>query len=105
MDRASGALVAGVIKGGPVDDGSIEPGDVIIEFDGKDVETMRELPRVVADSPVGKEVDVIVIRKGERQTVKVTLGRLEDGEELAMAQQARTTGARLTRPLPSSCSA
>jgi serine protease Do len=92
MDRASGALVAGVIKGGPVDDGSIQPGDVIIEFDGKEVESMRELPRVVADSPVGKEVDVIVIRKGERQTVQVTLGRLEDGEELAMAQQDEETG-------------
>ncbi|WP_421857995.1 Do family serine endopeptidase [Oricola sp.] len=81
MDKAMGALVAGVIKGGPVDDGSIEPGDVIIEFDGKPVESMRELPRVVADSPVGKEVDVIVMRKGRQETVKVTLGRLEDGEE------------------------
>ncbi|GAB4363363.1 MAG: DegQ family serine endoprotease [Oricola sp.] len=86
MDKAKGALIAGVIKGGPVDDGSIQPGDVIVEFDGKEVDNMRELPRIVADSPVGKEVDVVIIRKGERQTVKVTLGRLEDGEQLAMAQ-------------------
>lgn len=85
MDDAVGALVAGVIEGGPVDDGSIQPGDVIVTFDGKDIEEMRDLPRIVAESPVGKAVDVVVIRKGERETVKVTLGRLEDGEQLASA--------------------
>jgi serine protease Do len=83
MDRAKGSLVAGVIKGGPVDNGVIQPGDVIIKFDGKDVNEMRDLPRVVAESPVGKAVDVVIIRKGVQQTVKVTLGRLEDGEKLA----------------------
>ena len=83
MAEAKGALVAGVIKGGPVDDGSILPGDVIIRFDGKDIRDMRDLPRVVAESPVGKAVDVVIIRKGVEQTVKVTLGRLEDGEKLA----------------------
>jgi serine protease Do len=83
MAESKGALVAGVIRGGPVDDGSIEPGDVIIRFDGKEVDNMRDLPRVVAESPVGKAVDVVVIRKGEEQTVKVTLGRLEDSEQQA----------------------
>ncbi|WP_417407914.1 DegQ family serine endoprotease [Hoeflea sp.] len=93
MDEAMGALVAGVIRGGPVDDGSIEPGDVIIRFDGKDVDTMRDLPRAVAESPVGKAVDVIVIRKGEEQTVKVTLGRLEDSDQLASADESGEDGA------------
>jgi serine protease Do len=83
MAESKGALVAGVIRGGPVDDGSIEPGDVIIRFDGKEVDNMRDLPRVVAESPVGKAVDVVIIRKGEEQTVKVTLGRLEDSEQQA----------------------
>ena len=92
MDKAMGALVAGVIRGGPVDDGSIEPGDVIIRFDGKDVDTMRDLPRVVAESPVGKAVDVTVIRKGEEQTVKVTLGRLEDSDQLASADDVDEPG-------------
>ncbi|MGJ8570699.1 MAG: DegQ family serine endoprotease [Hoeflea sp.] len=93
MDEAKGALVAGVIRGGPVDDGSIEPGDVIIRFDGKDVDAMRDLPRAVAESPVGKAVDVIVIRKGEEQTVKVTLGRLEDSDQLASADESGEEGA------------
>ncbi len=85
MKSARGALIAGVIKGGPVDNGSILPGDVIITFDGKDVDDMRDLPKIVADSPVGKEVEVVIIRKGEEKTVSVTLGRLEDGEKLAEA--------------------
>ncbi|WP_370853002.1 DegQ family serine endoprotease [Pararhizobium haloflavum] len=85
MQRARGALVAGVINGGPVDDGTIEPGDVILEFDGTPIDDMRDLPRIVAESPVGDEVDVLILRNGEETTVKVTLGRLEDGEDLAEA--------------------
>ncbi|AOF88416.1 DegQ family serine endoprotease [Sinorhizobium sp. RAC02] len=90
MTEAKGALVAGIIKGGPVDNGSIETGDVIIRFDGKDVDEMRDLPRVVAESPVGKAVDVVLLRDGKEMTVKVTLGRLEDGEEQANAEDAAT---------------
>jgi len=82
--------VAGVIKGGPVDNGTILAGDVIIKFDGKDIHEMRDLPRVVAESPVGKAVDVIIVRKGVEQTVKVTLGRLEDGEKLASGEDGTT---------------
>ncbi|WP_244447139.1 DegQ family serine endoprotease [Hoeflea sp. BAL378] len=92
MADAKGALVAGVIRGGPVDDGSIEAGDVIIRFDGRDVDEMRDLPRVVAESPVGKAVDVVVIRKGVEQTVKVTLGRLEDSDEHASAEDGTDDG-------------
>lgn len=83
LDSARGALVAGVIKGGPVDNGSIKPGDVILKFDGKAVNEMRDLPRVVAESPVGKEVDVVLLRDGKEITVKATLGRLEDNDQAA----------------------
>jgi serine protease Do len=85
LDTAKGALVAGVIKGGPVDNGSIKAGDVILKFDGKVVNEMRDLPRVVAESPVGKEVDVELMRAGKPLTVKVTLGRLEDSNDKAAA--------------------
>ncbi|WP_421593538.1 DegQ family serine endoprotease [Shinella sp. M27] len=85
MKETKGALVAGIIKGGPVDNGSIQTGDVITRFDGKDVHEMRDLPRVVAESPVGKAVDVLLLRDGKEITVKVTLGRLEDGEKQADA--------------------
>jgi serine protease Do len=81
-----GALVAGVDDKGPAKPAGIEPGDVIVKFDGKDIKEMRDLPRVVADTPVGKQTPVIVIRKGKEETKTVTLGRLEDGEKLAAAE-------------------
>ncbi|MEN0087827.1 MAG: Do family serine endopeptidase [Pseudomonadota bacterium] len=82
MDKARGALIAGITKGGPADGSEIEAGDVVLEFDGKPVDEWRDLPRVVADTPVGKTVDVIIFRKDEEVEVTVTLGRLEDGERL-----------------------
>ena len=81
LDKAAGALVSGVVKDGPAETSGIKSGDVILEFDGKTVDTMRDLPLIVADTPVEKEVDVLVLRKGEHQTIGVTLGRLEDGEK------------------------
>jgi serine protease Do len=80
-----GALVAGVDERGPAKPAGIEPGDVIVKFDGKDIKEMRDLPRVVADTPVGKQTPVVIIRKGKEETKTVTLGRLEDGEKLAAA--------------------
>ncbi len=82
---ARGALVAGIDDRGPAKPAGIEPGDVIVRFDGRDIKEMHELPRIVADTPVGKEVDVVVIRKGKEETRKVKVGRLEDGEKLAAA--------------------
>jgi serine protease Do len=90
-----GALVAGVDEKGPAKPAGIEPGDVIVKFDGKDIKDMRDLPRVVADTPVGKEVPVLVIRKGKEETRMVTLGRLEDGEK----QAALTTTEPDTKPV------
>ena len=79
LDEARGALVSGVIDAGPAKD-VLKAGDVILSFDGRPIDEMRDLPRVVAESPVGKAVDVEVLRDGEVQTIPVTLGRLEDGE-------------------------
>jgi len=78
---ARGALIAGVDDKGPAKPAGIEPGDVVVKFDGKDIKEMRDLPRIVADTPVGKDVPVVVIRKGKEETKTVKLGRLEDGEK------------------------
>ena len=82
---ARGALVAGVDDKGPAKPAGIEPGDVVVKFDGKDVKDPKDLSRVVADTAVGKEVDVVVIRKGNEETRKVTLGRLEDTDKVQQA--------------------
>lgn len=80
MDKAMGALVAGVTDDGPAAKAKIEPGDVIIKFDGEEVDTMRELPRMVAETEIGKEVDVTVLRKGEEVTISVILEQLVETE-------------------------
>jgi len=82
---ARGALIAGVDDKGPAKPAGIEPGDVVVKFDGKDVKEPKDLSRVVADTAVGKEVDVVVIRKGQEEIKKVTLGRLEDGDKAVQA--------------------
>lgn len=82
---ARGALVAGVEEKGPAKPAGIEPGDVVVKFDGKDIKDPKDLSRVVADTAVGKAVDVVVIRKGKEETKQVTLGRLDDGEKAVQA--------------------
>jgi serine protease Do len=76
-----GALVAGVDDKGPAKPAGIEPGDVIVKFDGRDIKEMKDLPRIVADTPVGKDVPVTIVRKGKEETKTVRLGRLEDAEK------------------------
>lgn len=78
-----GALVAGVDPKGPAKPAGLEAGDVITKFDGQDIKEMRDLPRIVADTPVGKDVAVTVIRKGHEITKHVKLGRLKDNEKQA----------------------
>ena len=90
MKDAHGALVAGVTDKSPAAAAGLQAGDVILEFDGEKVNAMHELPRMVADEPVGKAVKVLVLRKGGEQTLTVTLGRLEDEQQLASADQPST---------------
>src|SRR3979411_700413 len=82
---ARGALIAGVEDKGPAKPAGIEPGDVVVKFDGKDIREPKDLSRVVADTAVGKEVEVVIIRKGAEETRKVTLGRLEDTDKAVQA--------------------
>ncbi len=78
LKPARGALVAGIDDKGPAKPAGIEAGDVIIKFDGKDIKEMRDLPRIVADTPVGRDVEVVIVRKGKEEKKSVKLGRLED---------------------------
>jgi serine protease Do len=87
---ARGALVAGVDDKGPAKPAGIEAGDVIIKFDGKDVKEMRDLPRIVADTPVGKDVEVLIVRKGKEEKKIVKLGRLEDEKPVLATARGST---------------
>jgi len=87
---ARGALVAGVDDKGPAKPAGIAAGDVIVKFDGKEVKEMRDLPRIVADTPVGKDVEVVIIHNGEEVTKHVKLGRLADQQEAALTPKKDT---------------
>jgi serine protease Do len=91
LGHPRGALVAGVTDDGPAAKAGIQSGDVIVKFDGRDIKEMRDLPKSVADTGVGKTVDIVFIRKGKEQTARVTLGRLEDAEKPQKASLTKET--------------
>ncbi len=89
LSAPAGALVVEVTPGGP-SEGILQAGDIILHFDGVPVIEMRDLPRLVAQMPVGESVTVQVVRDGETKYLPVELGRLEVGERLVA--EARIEG-------------
>jgi serine protease Do len=87
LDKPRGALVASVSEKGPAQSAGIQPGDVVLTFDGKDVTDMRRLPRIVAETNIEKQVKVTVWRKRKEHTFEVKVGELEENEP----QQAALT--------------
>lgn len=83
MGKANGALIAGVTDNGPAAKAGLKAGDVIVRFDGRDVKEMRDLPRVVAATPIGKSVEIAFLRGGKEQSAKVMVDRLEEAEKQA----------------------
>ena len=81
LKKPAGALVASVGQNSPADKAGIKAGDIILEFDGKKIDTMRTLPKVVANTKVGKSVELKVWRNKKSITKRLTLGRLESSEE------------------------
>ncbi len=81
LKKPEGALVASVGENSPADKSGIKAGDIILEFDGKKIDTMRTLPKVVANTKVGKSVQLKIWRNKKLITKRLTLGRLESSEE------------------------
>jgi len=93
LDKPRGALVQSVADGSPSEKGGIKAGDIILEFDGKPINEMKELPLIVAQTEVGKAVDVKVWRNQKEVIKKVKLGRLETSEDfnIKKAEGPKTT--------------
>tara|TARA_Y100000816_G_scaffold201818_1_gene148446 strand:+ start:1098 stop:2498 length:1401 start_codon:yes stop_codon:yes gene_type:complete len=88
LDKPKGALVASVAKGSPSDKGGIKDGDVILEFDGKLINEMKELPKIVAETEVGKTVNVKIWRNNKELIKQIELGRLETSDDF-IAQETK----------------
>jgi serine protease Do len=92
LPGAAGTLVAGVQANGPAAKAQMEQGDVILSFNGQDVAETRELPRIVAGTPAGQPVDVVVWRNGEKKTLRVTVAQMKDEEKVASADTGSSSG-------------
>jgi serine protease Do len=83
LESEKGALVANVEKDTPADKAGLKAGDIILEYDGKPISESNELPRLVAVTPIDKQVRMVVFRDGKKQDVTVVIGKLKDGEGAA----------------------
>ncbi len=92
LDAPKGALVSSLTAKSPAEAAGIQPGDVILTFNGHDVENVHKLPRMVAEAEVGKPSDVTVWRKGKAEKISVTLGQLETAEESGMLKPPSEQG-------------
>ena len=86
LKKPSGALVASVGENSPADKAGLKAGDIILEFDGKKINSMRELPKAVAGTEVGKRVELKIWRNKRLISKKLNLGRLESSEEFKTKQ-------------------
>jgi serine protease Do len=97
LKEVQGALVASITEGGPAEKSGLKAGDVILEFDGKKVTAMRNLPRIVAETPIGNTVTVRYWRDGKEGSAKIKVGELEKAEEEGLLDEK----ASIEKPAPS----
>ena len=90
LDKPRGALVASVAENSPSDKAGIKAGDIILEFNGILIKEMKELPKIVAQTEVGKTVEVKVWRNEKELTKKIKLGRLETSEDFKTEKKEET---------------
>jgi len=87
LDKAKGALVADVQEDSPALKAGLHQGDVILSYDGKPVNQLSDLPRLVADTPAGKTVPIEIQRDGKAQTVSVEIAKLKGTQQVASAEE------------------
>jgi serine protease Do len=100
LDKPRGALIASVNDGGPAQKAGIQPGDVVLDFDGKDIPDVRHLPRIVAETDIDKSVKVTLWRKRKEMVVDVKVGELQETDQQAASADTGKQGSQTT-PAPS----
>jgi len=91
LDSEKGALIASVEKDTPAERAGLKAGDIILEFDGKQIVEGTELPRYVAVAPIDKKVKMVIFRDGKKQDVYVAVSKLKDGEQTVADRENSAT--------------
>jgi len=101
LKEASGAMIAGLIDGGPAEKAKIRSGDVVLKFNGQDVKEMHSLPRIVAETEVGKQVPVVIWRDGKEMTLTAIVAERPSEAALAAGDTGSggTKGADIAKPV------
>jgi len=94
LKEHNGALVADVTPGGPAAKAGLKTGDVILKFDGKDINEFSRLPRIVSETAINKEVEVDILRDGKKLPIKVVVAEMPDDKELEQASNDKPTGGK-----------
>ncbi len=81
LENSDGAMVNSVVEDSPSEEAGVEFGDIIIEFDGTEIKEVRDLTTIVANTEIGKTVDMIVLRKGERVKLRITIDELDESTD------------------------
>ncbi len=101
MKGTTGALVGDVVPGGPADEAGMKRGDVILSFDGKDIKKMSDLPLIVAETPVGKTVEVKILRSGKELALRLKITEMPAGKiPSAVSPTAESLGLKVENITP-----
>jgi serine protease Do len=92
VESDDGTMVVSVFKDSPAQKAGIMPGDIILEFDGKKITKDQKLPRLVAETPVGKKVNILLLSKGQKKTINITLAEMDDKTESQISKGAKQDG-------------
>jgi serine protease Do len=100
LDTPGGALIADVVKAGPADKAGLKRGDIVIAFKDKEILHTSDLRNRVANTPIGQDVRVTVLRKGERQDFTVKIGNMEDATKMLSTLLKNRLGAEFRPTTP-----
>ncbi len=95
MQTEDGALIASVVEDSPADKAGLKVGDVILKFNGAEVARMRDLPRIVADTPADSKVQIEVWRDGRNKKLKATVARSQTENSMQLANVNKPSGKKL----------
>lgn len=100
LESEKGGLIAEVLPGSPAEKAGLQGGDIILEFDGHTINEMNQLPRIVAATPVGKKVKVLVQRDEKKITIPVTIEQMKEGDEEDVVLTGDRLGMKVTELPP-----